>query len=332
MGKFIKKALLFLAPLLVLVLCYVITDPYQTIFDRDVYLFDYIMLSRGGVSAKVYLKNKDKYKYDSFIFGSSRSTAHTAAEWSKYLGKDNVPFSFGAWNENIEGIYRRLRLIDSLGSPIKNAFILIDVDRTFTKSDTDRAGDFADDHYLISGESKFRYYVSGFISYLENPKLILTSIDYKLFHKQRAYMEGFVNMKKGDLDPVNNDWLPNSEKNILRDSATYYKAAEGKFYKRPTVQTYAKKQITPKKVGYLYKIAAILQKHHTNYKVVIAPLYDQVKLNPADLAILYQVFGKQHVYDYAGINAITNNPFNYGNDVVHYRKKVGNLIFKEIYR
>jgi hypothetical protein len=332
MGKFIKKAFLFLAPLLLLTLCYVITDPYQTIFDRNVYLFDYIMLSRGGVSAKVYLKNKDKYKYDSFIFGSSRSTAHTAAEWSKYLGKDNVPFSFGAWNESIEGIYRRLRLIDSLKSPIRNAFILIDADLTFTKSDTDRTGDFADDHYLISGESRFRYYVSGFMNYIENPRLIITSIDYKLFHKQRGYMDNFVDMKKGDLDPVTNDWFPNSEKNILRDSVAYYKAAEGKFYKRPAEQTYAKTQITRKKTNYLYKIAIILQKHHTNYKIVIAPLYDQVKLNPADLAILWRVFGRQRVYDYSGINAITNNRFNYGSDVVHYRKKAGNLMFKEIYR
>ncbi|MDB5132914.1 MAG: hypothetical protein JWR02_2663 [Mucilaginibacter sp.] len=332
MGKFIKKALLLLAPLFVLVFCYVITDPYQNIFERDTYLLEYMMLSRGNVSAKVYLKNKDKYKYDSFIFGSSRSTAHTAAEWSKYLAKDNVPFSFGAWNENIEGMYRRLRLIDSLKSPIRNAFILIDVDHTFTKSDTDKMADFASDHYLITGESKFRYYVSGFMNYIENPKLILTSIDYKLFHKQRAYMENFVHMEKGDLDPVTNDWLPNSEKTVLRDTVAYYKASEHKFYQRPAVQIYAKKQITPKKVSYLHKIAAILQKHHTNYKIVIAPLYDQVKLNPADLAILCRVFGRQRVYDYSGINNITNNRFNYGSDVTHYRKKAGNLIFKEIYR
>ena len=50
--------------------------------------------------------------------------------------QENVPFSFGAWNENIEGMYRRIKLIDSLGGPLRNAFIVMDVDGTFTKSDT----------------------------------------------------------------------------------------------------------------------------------------------------------------------------------------------------
>ena len=36
--------------------------------------------------------------------------------------------------------------------------------------------------------------------------------------------------------------------------------------------------------------------------------------------------------DYSGTNAITQNIFNYGSDVIHYRKKVENLIYKEIYR
>ena len=46
-------------------------------------------------------------------------------------------------------------------------------------------------------------------------------------------MKNFVGMKKGDLDPVNNDWLPESEKFINKDSVAYYKGTSEKFYKRP---------------------------------------------------------------------------------------------------
>jgi hypothetical protein len=332
MVKLVKKAFLFVLPLLILGICYVVTDPYQIIFKHSVYLFDYMMLPRGNVSTKVYLQNRDKYKYDSFIFGSSRSTAHTAKEWAKYLPKNSVPFSFGAWNESIEGIYRRIKLIDSLKSPINNAFILLDVDHAFAKSDTDRADDFAGEHYLISGQSKYDYYVSDFLNYLQNPRLVLTSIDYKIFHKQRAYMEGFYHMQPGDLNAINNDWFPNSDKGIDNDSVAYYRAGKAVFYQRPATQTFARPHITKKKEGYLYKITSILNRHHTQYKIVIAPLYDQVKLNPQDLLMLEHVFGKQNVYDYSGINAITNNKFNYGNDVIHYRKRVGELIYKKIYR
>jgi len=328
----LKKIFLFLLPLLLLIACYIITDPFQNILPHDVYLFTYRMLSRGNESTKVYLKNKDRYKYDSFIFGSSRSTAHTASEWAKYLPKGSASFSFGAWNDPIEGIYKRVRLIDSLGSSIKNAFIIIDVDRTFKLQGDLKSSELVADHYLISGISKYDYYINDFLYYIKTPSLIITSLDYTLFHKRRNYMEGFIGMKPGDLDPVNNDWQPNSEKIILVDSAAYYKNSLDKFYQRPAVESIAGVQINKAKEDCLYNIQAIFKKHNTNYKIVIGPLYDQVKFNPKDLAVLEQVFGKSNVYDYSGINEITNNKFNYGADVVHYRKKVGNLIYRQIYR
>ncbi len=290
------------------------------------------MLSRGNESTKVYLKNKDRYHYDSFIFGSSRSTAHTSSGWAKYLPKDCVPFSFGAWNDPIEGIYKRIRLIDSLGGPIKNAFIIIDVDRTFKLEGDIKNSELGSDHYLISGISKYDYYINDFLYYLKTPGLIITSLDYTLFHKKRNYMDGFIGMKPGDLDPVNNDWQPNAEKTITADSVAYYKNSLSKFYARPLVEKIAGGQINREKEQCLYNIQAIFKKHATNCKIVIGPLYDQVKLNPKDLAILDKVFGKSNVYDYSGINEITNNKFNYGADVVHYRKKVGDLIYKEIYK
>lgn len=332
MTSFLKKIILYSIPFLVLITCYVVTDPFQNVFYRKVYYFDIMMLARGNASTKVFLQNKDKYHYDSFIFGSSRSTAHTGKKWATYLSKENVPFSFGAWNESIEGVYRRLNLIDSLKCPVKNAFIVIDIDRMFSKSDTLKASDFEDDHYLISEKSRFNYYMHDFLAYLNNPKLILTSIDYKIFKKQRDYMEGFIGMKESDMDAITNDWEVNSEKKINADSANYYNIAAAKFYERPKDQRFSKKLISTNKLNYLNKIEAIFKKHHTNYKIVIAPLYDQIKINKEDLSTLWDVFGKQNVYDYSGINSITNNKYNYHNDVVHYRKKIGDLIFHEIYK
>lgn len=326
MAQLIKKVAWFLLPVFVLSLCYVITDPFKTIFTHKSYNSTYWLLSRGNVSTMVFLNNLDKYHYDSFIFGSSRSTAHTARQWAKYLPPNSSAFSFGAWNENVENIYKRLKLIDSLQVPIRNVFILIDVDKAFKYS-----GDITADHYLVTGISKYDYYKKDYLYYLKTPRLFITSVDYTLFHKQRTYMTGFAGMASGDPDPVTNDWTPNSELSITLDSANYYKNTDTIFYKRPSQQQYAVRQIDMIQYPFLLKIAALLKKHNTVYKIVIAPLYDQIKINPRDLQALNQMFTAANVYDYSGINSITANKYNYNSDAYHYRKRVGNLIYRQIY-
>jgi len=328
MRLFFKKILLLSAPVLLIVACYLITDPYKKLWKYELYTCNYIMLNRGDVSTRVYLNNKSKYNYDSFIFGSSRSTAHTSREWSNYLSGGNMPYSYGSWSESIKGIYKKLALLDSLNSRINNVFIIVD-DHTFTSYYSKDISSY--DHYLISGESRLQYHLRSFLHYLTDPLLIVTSVDYKIFHKKRFYMKGFIDMTNDDLDEVTNDWMVNSEKEILSDSAHFYGSCKNKFYTRSRTQEFYKKQISEEEKIYLLKIKKILDNHKSDCKIVIAPLYNQKKFNPVDLSILYSVFHVENVFDYSGINEITNDYHNYSSDVLHYRKKVGNLIFKEIY-
>lgn len=312
-------------PLVLVTAGYIISDPYQDMSFHQLHAFDVQMLSRGDISTKTYLRNQPKYHYDSFIFGSSRSTAHTASEWSNYLPKNSVPFSYGAWNECVEGIARKMNLIDSIQGHIKNAFFVFDLDYSFA------VGKITGDFYLINRTSKFNYYLDHYINYLHDPNLMLTSIDYRIFHKQRPYMNGFVGMTPNDWNPVNNDFEVNSESKIKADSVGYYQNTLSKFYDRPVIQQYSPVKIKNPQLLSLHQIMSLLKKHKTSYKVVISPLYNQLKLNPVDRDVLNTVFGKENIYDYSGINVITQNKFNYGFDVVHYRKKVGNFIFKEVY-
>lgn len=327
MNRLIKKTALFLLPLFVISVCFVITDPFKTIFNYKYYTSTYTLLSRGNVSTMVLLQNRNQYHYDSFIFGSSRSTAYTAREWSKYLPANSQPFSFEAWNENVDCIYRRLKLLDSLNMPIRNALLVLDVDRAF-----EYFGDITADHYLIRHDSKYDYYKKDYLFYLKNPRFVLGSIDYSIFKKPRKYMFDFVGMKNSDIDPVTNDWFPLSEQEIQRDSAAYYKNTEWKFYKRPVTQQYSYGQIDHKQMAWLLKIAELLKKHHTNYNIVISPLYNQKKLSRQDMQFLKNIFAPGTIHDYSGINKITENRFNYNNDVNHYRKRVGNLILSEVYK
>lgn len=313
-------------PLVLIIMAYVLTDPFKKLRNYDIYSFDYVMLHRGDISTRVFLKNKDRHHYDSFIFGSSRSTVHTADSWKKYLPPGSSPFSFGSWNESVEGICRKIQLIDRSKSTIRHAFILIDVDYAFDSSYNDPL-DY--DHYLISGKSKWDYYLSDFFKYLNNPRLILTSIDYTIYNKRRFYMGDFIGLRHDHVNPVTNDWGTDADEQPVVKSA--YKTGKSAFYARSTTQQYANKKIDVEKIKTLMKIHEILQKHGTRYFIVISPLYDQLKLNTNDISTLQDIFGKDNIYDYSGINNITNNIYNYNTDVIHYRRTVGKTIFREIY-
>jgi hypothetical protein len=318
------KSAVFLSPLVALIAMYIVTDPFQDMPFHQLHEFDIQMLSRGDISVKMYLKNADKYNYDSFIFGSSRATSSTAAEWKRYLPKNSQPFSFGAWNESVKGMYRRLKLIDSLNHKINNTFIVIDLDRSFN------LGPITWDHYLITHQSARDYYLNHFYTYIQDPKLLLTIIKHTIFN-QKITGPNFTGQEKEDLDLITNDWDLNSDKKILADSVNYYKNSISRFYERSKTKQLSPILIDAKNKIFLLKIAALLQKHHSNNKIVISPIYDQVGINPADLNFLGVVFGKQNVFDFSGINEITQDIHNYSSDVMHYRKKVGNLIFTKVY-
>ena len=279
------------------------------------------MLHRGYISTKMYIRNREKYHFDSFIFGSSHSCAHTSKDWKRYLHDDNEPFSYGSWSERILGIERKLEVIDKLNDTIKNAIIIID-GSTFKSSEDPLAGE----HYLITGDTKAQFHYYYFKQFL-NLKMMLTCIDYRIFKRQRKYMKHFQGMKPGDLDPINNDWYRDI---IPEDTLTYYKNAMHRFYKRPEIQQCYPQKIEPFEVTILKKIKTIFDKHGTNYKLVIAPLYDQKKIHPEDLRVLTEIFGKNSIYDYSGINDITSNMYNYNEDVFHYRYKVGKRIYRDI--
>jgi hypothetical protein len=79
------------------------------------------------------------------------------------------------------------------------------------------------------------------------------------------------------------------------------------------------------------KISEIFKKQKTNYRIVLYPLYNQFKLNPDDLVKLYEIFGKENVFDYSGINRITND-IHYYYESEHCRPSAGSLILSEIYK
>lgn len=80
----------------------------------------------------------------------------------------------------------------------------------------------------------------------------------------------------------------------------------------------------------LLKISNIFSKHKTNVKIVVSPLYDEIKLNPKDLDILSFYFGEKNIYDFSGPSHFSSNIGNYYENS-HYRTTVGREILNAIY-
>ena len=75
MKIFIRRILLFMLPLLPVVATYMYFDPFKVLRSYDVYYVegDGGYLNKNYVSTMNYINKRDKYHYDSFIFGNSRS-------------------------------------------------------------------------------------------------------------------------------------------------------------------------------------------------------------------------------------------------------------------
>ena len=102
----------------------------------------------------------------------------------------------------------------------------------------------------------------------------------------------------------------------------------GFMYKRDKIQQYKENQISKVEFDLLSKIKVLLNKNKSNYYIIITPLYDQLKFSKLDNEKLNNVF-KNRIYDFSGINKMTNNEYNYP-DRSHFLPYISKKILDSI--
>ena len=331
MRNFLKYCLLFISPMLVMVVCYVVFDPFKLIKHYDSYydLTDVITLNRGYVSTMHYINNKDTYNYDSFIFGNSRSIAYHEEEWQKYIPEGSLCYHFDESGGSVGGIYFKIRYINKYAH-IKNALLVVDPYLLTTTVQTGHLGSIPP--VLNYYQNIINFHVESFLAFY-NISFIHAFIDYKLTSTYKSYMGWLIK------DPSKNCSY-NSVNNELLDNLREEKVLNGTYYDEEHISVFNEKQfpnrianvaINEERMDMLKSIKLIFDEQHTNYKIVISPLYDQVKLNPIDFNVLCDIFGKENVFDFSGKNKWTDDYHNYYEDS-HYRPCVANEIMRIIYR
>ncbi len=329
--KFISKVIILATPILIVVGLYLIFDPFKVLHNYKSYYEsgkpNYVILNRDFVCVETLKDYYSVYKYDSYIFGNSRSLFYEVRNWQKYIHSDGC-FHFDASEESIFGINRKIQYLHKKGIIIKNALIVLD--HGILEKTSDSKGILFMKHPALSGSNFLDFQMEYFKGYFDY-KFLVPYFDLKFSKKYKPYMSDVLHSDSSEYELKYNEIRnPALESKINKNPDDYYLKNKSVFYLRDTIQKIGQVVIKKEQQKLLTEIIKIFKQNNTDYKIVISPLYDQIKLNPEDLKYLCNVFGKENVFDFSGRNQITNNIYNYY-EYSHYRPLVASFIMSEIY-
>ena len=311
--KILLKLLLATLPLLAIAGLYVYADPFLILRNYpDLYATEkpHLELNEDYVTTETFLRLYPKEHFDSYIFGNSRSRYFTPDQLQKRIEPDIKPYYFGVAAETLFGVVGKLKLIDKSGGQIKHILIIADADLLSKASNS--SGHLFRKHPLVSGESNADFQFTSFM-------------DFFSFEAISSYLKLPSTMPKGKNDPQ-----LEAEKKILANRDSYYGPKMSIFFKREAVQRYSEPVIQKEQKDLLVAMRAIFDKHRTDYRIVLSPMYDQKKLNPRDMKMLFSILGPEHIYDFSGINDITADLYNYY-EPEHYRPAIAYRIMDSVY-
>ncbi len=307
---------------------YFFFDPFKVLRNYSNYSCSYVISNRDYISTTMYVKNHKRYGYNSFVFGSSRSLAFTPGSWLRYLSPGDKPFMFDASGESIYGIDIKLRYLNSIHAKLKNVLIVLCKDVSFGNSKNHKGHLFIK-HPLTSGESELDFQAEFLKAYLD-PKFLFNFYSYKVLGEYKPFMADYIENRKLVMDTITNEiTIIDQEAEISQNPTAYYLKRKDLFYERKGEQTDSVQRINHSQLLMLKEIKGILEYNKTNYRVVISPLYNQVKFSTDDMQILRNMFGS-HLFDFSGKNKFTDSVTNYF-ETSHYRPSVGDSILKIIY-
>ena len=309
---------------------YVWTDPFCNLRGFDINNVD--ATNREYLSTELFLRNKDNYSYDSFVFASSRGGCINTYTWKMYLEKDAQPYLFQAWSETLTGIYLKLDYLDKNDINIDNAILLFDVPSTFASKQLPTEV-LTLKHYRFTNTSHLQYSMTQFYNFCQKPSLWISSVKKKISKTKTPYSADLITNDWESKNKDNYDYLPKQDSLKSCSEKT----------RKTFLYNHEKNKNLPQKISntlinddfltILKDIKEILYKHKTNYHIVISPAICSTnpKINQKDLAIIEELFGKDKVHNYSGCNDITND-YNNFSDPNHFGLRVGYLIFEDIYK
>jgi len=344
MKQFLSKIIIFILPVIIififLIIIYVFFDPFMVIGSYDNYYaenqrrFDNkanLTMNRDMVSTNTLLYNTEKKNigYNSFILGNSRSMFYNISDWKRYLSVDAICFHYNSFGESLYAMGKKIEFLDKLNIDLKNVLLVFDHE-SLKEDKPSKSHLNMITPILVNNDNLLEFHANFFKAFI-NPMFLIAYFDLRITKIYKPYM------KKAGLsdyhiayDVLTNEYRWDYIDSLLENNQYYTPIVMQSFYKRNAIEKISPIAIKKNQIEILEKIQVILKNHNTDYKIIISPLYDQEKLNPQDLAKLQEIFGIDKVFDFSGINAITDDYRNYYENS-HYLPKVANDILGKIY-
>ena len=156
-------------------------------------------------------------------------------------------------------------------------------------------------------------------------------LEARLRHRLLPYMEEQqLLLRPASYDPqTNEETYPLLEQQI--SAGTYFTPAMlQRFEERQQPDSTSRPTIHNAQIRLLRRLQTVFRKHQTDYRIIISPLYDQVRIHPRDLSLLRSVFGADKVFDFSGVNDITADFHNYY-EPAHYRPTAALRLMHRVY-
>jgi len=336
MKGFVYRVLIFLLPVFGLLALYLYLDPFKVVGLYNNYKPMgselSVPLNQNRVSAGTYLYHNDSVQYNSFIFGSSRSMFYEVADWKPYLGGDARCFHFDASAETLQGILHKIRFLDQRGADFHNVLLILDADifRTYELLNEHL---YMEDPLVVGYRNWLPFHAGHFMAFM-NRKFMRAYLDYRITGKSKAYMTDLnvLDDKPFVYDPNTNELRYAYFEHLAADGSYYDYERMRKFGKeRDGVERFSSPVISAEHQEVLREIATILQAKECDIRVVISPLYDQVRFADADLNVLKEILGPRSVFDFSGINTLTASHTGYY-ERSHYRPHIAKAVLDSIYK
>ena len=335
MKRFVLHIITLCIPLFVLLGVYLVCDPFKVIGD---YTSFYpakqagggVSLNPGYVGCEVWKKQHNSLDYNAYIFGNSRSIYYKIDDWAATLPDGCSAMHFDAAAETLLGIQRKVNYIDRNGGRLEHALFVVDEGLL-------RATQSNEDNHLTilapqlaSWAGKMQFHWVNFRTFI-TPKFLYAYLDYNLTGKLKPYMtrQSLLNEDMFAYDVRRNEM----DFEIMEQYI-----AEGTYYDERRCKVFEGVQfpdsVSPIAIGseqreLLQEIRETLGRHHTTATWIISPLYNQIKINPADIVTLREIFGEENVLDYSGPNQWNTDYHNYY-EASHYRPHVAAEILRTL--
>lgn len=326
-GQLLGKVFLLSLPAWVLAVSYFVLDPFWVLYHYPTFSDNLITIpNRDYVSTQMYLNTYQQRRYRSFILGNSRTLAFRVRDWSRYT-HDSAAFHFDASSESLFGVWKKLQFLEAHSPGIRN--VLIVCDPSLLSQTQDVKTHLARKDPRLTGELPFSFQLTFFQVYFSN-HFYAKYLKRRLTGKYTPDMATMMEHRRVHYDPQTNDLtLPDLDEEIRADSAGYY-ARNKDLTPRLAPPPIAPAAIGAAQLRQLVAVHNIFERNHTNYNLVLSPLYQQQQVNPADVALLVRLFGAGRVHDFSGVNQYTRAKGNYYEEY-HYRPVLGRQLLRAIY-